>query len=200
MVDVQGIGSAAESLAGSGALAPLLLTAVFLAGLLSWSLLEYLIHGILSHRFETFVTPLHWGHHREPRAVFTSPLAWIPGTLVLEAGLVAALGWTLGSAALLGLLSGFAHYERTHWRIHFREPRGDAEALRRNHHLAHHFGHPEQYHGVTSRFWDRVFGTLPASWPQDYARAAQRPALEGPSNWGIIWRGGLMGRRSTPRD
>ncbi len=176
------------------------LFALFVTGLLSWSLLEYWVHGVLSHRFETFVTPLHWGHHREPRAVFTSPLAWIPVSVAIGVMLAAALGWALGGAALLGLLTGFARYERTHWRIHFREPRNKREGLRRSHHLAHHFGHPDQYHGVTTRFWDRVFGTLPANWPEHYAGAAQHPPLEGPSNWGIIWRGGLMGRPSTPSD
>jgi hypothetical protein len=36
--------------------------AVF-AGFASWGFIEYVIHGLLSHRFKTFVTPLHWGHH-----------------------------------------------------------------------------------------------------------------------------------------
>jgi sterol desaturase/sphingolipid hydroxylase (fatty acid hydroxylase superfamily) len=168
------------------------------AGFLAWSLVEYCVHGVLAHRFETFVTPLHWGHHREPRAVFTSPLAWVPVALLLAGALGATLGPLLGGAAWLGLLAGFARYERTHWRIHFREPRNKSEQLRRNHHLAHHFGRPDQYHGVTTRFWDRVVGTLPTSWPEDYARASQRAPLEGPSNWGVIWRGRLMGRPTRP--
>ena len=182
---------AAPALAG-----PMLLC--FVSGLLAWSLVEYCVHGVLAHRFETFVTPLHWGHHREPRAVFTSPLAWMPVALLLAGALIAALGLALGAAAWLGLLSGFARYERTHWRIHFRHPRNARERRRRDHHLAHHFGHPDQYHGVTTRFWDRVFGTLPASWPDDYARVAERAPLSGPSNWRLIWRGQLMGRPSNP--
>jgi sterol desaturase/sphingolipid hydroxylase (fatty acid hydroxylase superfamily) len=173
-------------------IAALLLAVAFAGGLLGWSLLEYLIHGVLSHRFRTFVTPLHWGHHREPRAVFTSPLAWIPATLLLGLALGTAFGPVMGGAALLGVLAGFARYERIHWRIHFRAPRNDRERRRRDHHLAHHYGHPDQYHGVTTRLWDRVFGTLPTHWRDDYARASQRPALEGTSNWGIIWRGRLL--------
>ena len=175
---------------------PLLLA--FGSGLLGWGLLEYIIHGFLSHRFQTFVTPLHWGHHREPRAVFTSPLAWMPAAGLLGATLGWLLGWELGTAAWLGLLLGFARYERLHWRIHFREPRNKREQRRREHHLAHHFGRPDQYHGVTTRFWDRVFGTLPDNWREDYARVSQRPPLEGPSNWGIVWRGGVMGRPAAP--
>jgi sterol desaturase/sphingolipid hydroxylase (fatty acid hydroxylase superfamily) len=169
----------------------------FLAGLFAWSLLEYAIHGVLSHRFRTPVTPLHWGHHREPRAVFTSPLAWVPLAALIATICVAALGPTLGGASFLGMLLGFARYERTHWRIHFREPRNPRERRLRDHHLAHHFGHPDQYHGVTTRFWDGVFGTLPATWRDDYASVAHLAPLEGSSNWGLIWRGRLMSRPSS---
>ena len=33
-------------------------------GFASWGLLEYAIHGFLSHRLRTPVSPIHWGHHR----------------------------------------------------------------------------------------------------------------------------------------
>ena len=157
------------------------------AGLLCWSLVEYGIHGALSHRLRTPVSPLHWGHHREPRAVFTSPIAWMP---------VAALVWALaatiagpwhGAAFTAGLLAGFGRYEYVHWRIHFREPRTARQRLLREHHYAHHFVRPQAYHGVTTRLWDHVFGSLPPTWRNDYARVAARPPLSGPSNLRATW-------------
>ena len=156
-------------------------------GLASWGFVEYLIHGILSHRFRTFVSPLHWSHHREPRAVFTSPVAWVPvaGLLYLLAALLA--GPFVGGGFLLGLLAGFAHYERSHWRFHFRAPRSERERRLRAHHLAHHFRNPKVYHGVTTRLWDRIFRTLPATWPEDYAAVTDLPPLQGPSNLAASW-------------
>lgn len=161
------------------ALAP---AAAALAGFLAWPLVEYLVHGVLAHRLRTFVGPLHGAHHREPHAVFTSPLAWAPAALLLFGALTAALGPGLAGAAVAGLLLGFVRYEYVHWRIHFRAPRSARERLLRSHHLAHHFRDASSYHGVTTRLWDRAFGTLPDRWRDDYARVADRPPLEGPSN------------------
>jgi len=159
---------------------------LFLLGGLLWPLIEYGIHAFLSHRFRTFVSLLHWAHHEDPRAVFTSPLAWLPAILVVSWGAVWTLGWTSGMALTGGAALGFARYERLHWRIHFRRPRSAREARRRDHHLAHHYVDPSAYHGVTTRFWDRVFGSLPAHSARDYRQVAQRAPLEGSSNWGRL--------------
>src|ERR1700719_2468628 len=43
---------------------------VFIAGLFAWTLLEYVIHGVLGHAHRTFVSGLHEVHHRDPRAGF----------------------------------------------------------------------------------------------------------------------------------
>jgi sterol desaturase/sphingolipid hydroxylase (fatty acid hydroxylase superfamily) len=155
-------------------------------GLLTWPLIEYGVHGVLGHRHRTFVTPLHAVHHREPRAVFTSPAAWIPVTLVIGALATWLLGAFSGGAFSLGALTGFLRYEYIHWRIHFRLPRNAAEKRRRDHHLAHHYVDARNYHGVTTRFWDRVLGTLPERWERDYDRATHHPPLQGKSNLGQV--------------
>ena len=183
---------------------PTLLTLAAVAGLgfFAWGFVEYLIHGVLAHRFKTFVTPLHWGHHREPHAVFTSPLAWVPAALLIFGVLVSGLGVAFAAAAMVGLLAGFARYERWHWRIHFRSPRNARERLLRAHHLAHHYRNPRAYHGVTTRLWDRAFGTLPEQWRADYARVEDRPPLEGASNLRSLFSPAVLlrGRRAAGRD
>ena len=155
-------------------------------GWLGWSLVEYGIHGGLAHLLRTPVSPLHWQHHLHPRRVFTSPLAWLPA-----AGLLLALAWwPLGagraSALVAGLLAGFFHYEYVHWRVHFRMPRSARQMRLRAHHLAHHFRNPRAYIGVTTRFWDRVFGTLPDTWGEDYDAVASVAPIRGASNLGTL--------------
>jgi dihydroceramide fatty acyl 2-hydroxylase len=157
------------------------------AGFLSWGLVEYAIHGVLSHRFHTFVSPIHWGHHRSPAAVFTSPLAWMPVALLFYLAADLAVGRFLATGFMAGVLGGFARYELVHWRHHFREPRNARQRLLRDHHLAHHFVNPRAYHGVTTRLWDRVFGSLPASFADDYRRVEDHPPITGPSNLMAIW-------------
>jgi len=156
-------------------------------GALVWPLVEYAVHGWLAHRLRTFVSPLHFQHHRDPRAVFTSPLAWVPLALGVGAAATAAAGPVAGPAFATGLLAGFLRYEYVHWRIHFRRPRNAREALLRQHHLAHHFVRPDAYHGVTTRWLDRLFGSLPGTAVADYARVADRPPLVGASNLGRLW-------------
>jgi sterol desaturase/sphingolipid hydroxylase (fatty acid hydroxylase superfamily) len=156
-------------------------------GFFGWGLVEYAVHGVLSHRLRTFVSPLHWGHHRTPAAVFTSPLAWIPAAALVHLAAELAVGRPLATGFTTGLLAGFARYEWLHWRLHFREPRNARERTLRDHHLAHHFVNPRAYYGVTTRLWDRVFASLPATAPEDYRRVSSRPPLSGPSNLRAIW-------------
>lgn len=163
------------------------LLAIALVGFVSWSFTEYAIHGLLSHRWKTPVSPIHWGHHKTPRAVFTGPLAWIPAALAVWGLGALTLGAATSAAFVLGQLVGFARYEHIHWRIHFRRPRNERERMLRNHHLAHHYRRPTHYHGVTTRFWDRVFGTIHESWESDYARFDDHPPIEGPSNLRAGW-------------
>lgn len=172
----------------------------FAAGLAAWPGVEYLIHYTLSHRYRTFVTPLHMGHHRDPRGVLTAPHAWIPTSLALWAGLGFAIGFVWATPAILGLLVGFARYERLHWRIHFDTPKTPREELLFAHHLAHHYRDPKHYHGVTTRLYDRVFGTLPADCEADYAAVRGRPPLTPVDTFAVYRPGGLRRMRERGRE
>ena len=164
----------------------LLFAALVAAGLLAWPLLEYVIHGVLSHRLRTPAAAMHWTHHRDARRVFTPLAVWLPVALLLWAAGAQVAGAAPAGAVVLGIVAGFLRYEHVHWRIHFRAPANARQELLRVHHLSHHFRNPNAYHGVTTRFWDRVFGTLPAHHRDDYARVAERAPLEGASNFGRV--------------
>jgi 4-hydroxysphinganine ceramide fatty acyl 2-hydroxylase len=51
-------------------------------------------------------------------------------------------------------------YEITHRRFHIKEPLIRYGLRMRKHHFYHHFTNPKINHGVTTAFWDRVFGTF----------------------------------------
>jgi len=159
--------------------------AMFGAGLLSWTLLEYAVHGWMGHIYNTFVTPIHAVHHRDPRAVFAIG-TWLPSVLV---AVILLIAFGFGPFIFyLGLLAGFAAYEVIHYRIHFSARLTPVETRLRAHHLVHHLRRPKMCLGVTTSFWDRVFGTEPAG-PELaalYASVRSVPRLEGPSNLGIL--------------
>ena len=137
----------------------LLDTVIFASGMFAWTLLEYVIHGVLGHAHRTFVSGLHEVHHRDPRAVFALG-SWVPVMLVIG-GAWWIFGAVPGVIFLGGVAAGFAGYEFVHYRIHFSRPVCALEGRLRARHLAHHFKEPDAIFGVTTRLWDVVFGTEP---------------------------------------
>ncbi len=158
----------------------------FTAGLLSWTLLEYLIHGVLGHLYNTFVTPLHAVHHRDPRAVFAIG-AWIP-SLAVMALLLAVFGLAAEVLFYLGLLCGFFAYEIEHYRLHFAHRLLRFERRLRERHLVHHLRRSTMCLGVVSDLWDRIFGTEPDSQELAALCASVRniAPLGGPSNLALL--------------
>ena len=153
-----------------------------MAGLFAWTLVEYVIHGVLGHAHRTFVTPMHDVHHRDPHAVFALG-AWIPTAIIL-AGAITWFGLAPGVVFYGGIVCGFAVYEYVHYRIHFVSPANAVEERLRARHLAHHLKEPDAIFGVTTRIWDVVFGTEPEpTRMRELAAVGGRVApLAGPSN------------------
>jgi 4-hydroxysphinganine ceramide fatty acyl 2-hydroxylase len=164
------------------------LLAMFILGWFAWTFVEYTIHGFLSHIFNTFATPFHAEHHRDPRAVFTAG-AWAPFTII-SVLVFGVAGLTPATAIWLGMVAGFLSYELCHYRIHFARPLCEFEEKMRTRHLAHHTRAPNQIFGVTNRIWDRVFGSEPddARLAEMRASVAMTRPLTGRSNFRLAFR------------
>ncbi|MDE2370571.1 MAG: sterol desaturase family protein [Burkholderiales bacterium] len=130
------------------------------AGLGAWTLLEYLIHRYVLHGVRPF-SRWHAMHHERPRALIATPT---PVTAALFAVLVFLPAFELGSlwfsgALTLGILAGFVAYSCAHHAVHHVRGRSALLlGLKRWHALHHRPGAVECY-GVTTSFWDHVFGT-----------------------------------------
>ncbi len=143
------------------------------AGLLIWTPAEYLLHRFLFHfaprtpRQERISFLFHGVHHAQPMVktrlvmppALSLPLAGLFFLffrlvfLVLPGGLAAAL--ILSS----GFLTGYLLYDMLHYAMHhFNIKSGYVQKVRRNH-MRHHALTPDKRFGVTTLFWDRVFGT-----------------------------------------
>ena len=140
----------------------------------------------MGHLRHTFVTRIHAIHHRDPRRVFAAGV-W-PVVLVPMA--VAIIYRSVFFTAFYGgLLAGFACYEALHYRLHFSKPSCRWEDFLRIRHLFHHQESSSACLGITTRFWDRLFGTEPDLEATTVKSLAQIPVLEGPSNLGMLGRG-----------
>lgn len=137
------------------------LAATCAAGLIAWTLIEYLFHRFLLHRLSPF-REWHAQHHARPSARIASPtffsatllfvLVYLPGRLLF--------GFWAACALTLGVTAGYLAYAVAHHATHHWRPSSDWLKRNKRWHAAHHHGNgQERCFGVTNSFWDRVFGT-----------------------------------------
>ena len=138
---------------------------IFLAGVAIWTLTEYFLHRFLGHvhKGKNFFKKEHLMHHS--KANYFAP-AYKKATLALGVSVLLCMLLSLLTSfgTAISFIAGFAGmytlYEITHYRFHSKVPIAGPFIVLRKHHFFHHFHNPRVNHGVTTRFWDRVFGTF----------------------------------------
>lgn len=141
---------------------PFIWLAAFLAGCAVWTLTEYIIHRVVLHHV-FYIRDMHDQHHRSPMELIDTPL-WISLSFMIVGvflppwflfGFGIASGFTVGMT--LGYLTyGSMHHAMHHWRIRH----GTYLYRAKRRHALHHASHDEGNYGVSSPFWDYVFGTV----------------------------------------
>ena len=137
-----------------------------LAGAASWTLLEYGLHRFFGHDRRTFPNPFgseHTRHHSEGNyfaPTWKKALVALGALAVVGALAAAVAGLTHGLAFAASFASMYVAYEGFHRRAHTHRAVTAWGRTMRRHHFHHHFVNPRVNHGVTSPFWDWVFGSL----------------------------------------
>lgn len=136
-----------------------------LAGVVTWTLLEYVMHRWLGHDRRLRGNPFgieHVRHHAEGNyfaPAYKKLAAAAVATVVLGAPAIALLGTARGAAYVGGLIGFYGIYEILHRLEHVHAGFGAYGRWARRHHFTHHFVDARCNHGVTSPLWDLVFGT-----------------------------------------
>lgn len=138
------------------------------AGILAWTLMEYLLHRYIFHidryfpKMKRLHYMLHGVHHEHPRdreRLFMPPL---PGTLIalLLLGFWSLFFGTDAFSFMAGMSNGYLIYSYIHYSVHTKPV---FYPLRRlwKHHALHHFKYPSKAFGVSSPLWDIIFRTMP---------------------------------------
>ena len=138
------------------------------AGVLTWTFLEYVIHRWLGHDRRFRGNPAgveHIRHHVEgdyfaptwkKAMIAVILIAILSGPASLIAGRVIGLTYVLGFTGFYGL------YELQHRREHTHAGLGWYGRWARRHHFYHHLVDGRANFGVTSPLWDLAFGTYRA--------------------------------------
>lgn len=135
--------------------------ALAIAGAGYWTLLEYVLHRFAFHRPNRFMGKRHIAHHGDlkKRSLAVAPWQTMAGGGAIHAALFVGLfGWA-GAVIFGGMMVGYAWYEWVHYGTHYFVARTRLGRYQRAYHLAHHHKSPKARFGVTSPFWDVVFGT-----------------------------------------
>jgi sterol desaturase/sphingolipid hydroxylase (fatty acid hydroxylase superfamily) len=136
-------------------------TLSFAAGAATWTFAEYQLHRWVLHHVP-HVRELHEAHHSDQKALIGTP-SWLSLAIVLVLVLLPAIlvaGFSYGAGFTAGIALGYffyimVHHGVHHWRL---RPGGYMYKLKRRHALHHHINDEGNY-GVTTGFWDKVFGT-----------------------------------------
>jgi sterol desaturase/sphingolipid hydroxylase (fatty acid hydroxylase superfamily) len=132
----------------------------FVCGAMLWTLVEYLLHRFVYHEVAV-IKDLHEKHHARPSDFVGSPM-WV-GIVGFSFFLcLFALLWGIEIAVGMtcGLMVGYVSYLLVHDAVH-RWHLGERSLMRshRLRHLRHHRNPVPGNFGVTTGFWDLVFGT-----------------------------------------
>jgi sterol desaturase/sphingolipid hydroxylase (fatty acid hydroxylase superfamily) len=141
---------------------------LYVGGMFFWSFFEYLAHRFAFHwisdniKAQKFVYIMHGNHHHYPRdrqRLFMPPLPSIILAVSLF-GLYYLLMGKYSFAFFPGFMLGYLLYASMHYAIHaWNPPFKWLKPLWRNHHL-HHYKDEHKGFGVSSTFWDHIFGTM----------------------------------------
>ena len=145
----------------------------FIFALLTWTLAEYLLHRYLFHwisenKFvKRFHFIMHGSHHLYPRDTERLLMPPVPGLIMASAlflifyAIFSLLGYGNYTWAFFpGFFLGYLLYSFLHRATHVMKPPKRFKYIWK-HHSLHHYKYPNKAFGVSTPFWDHVFGTMP---------------------------------------
>jgi sterol desaturase/sphingolipid hydroxylase (fatty acid hydroxylase superfamily) len=134
-------------------------------GVLTWTLLEYVIHRWMGHDRRFRKSPFgveHIRHHIEGNyfaPTYKKLLAAALAAPIVATPAILLVGFANGALYTVGMLAFYGMYELLHRRHHTHAGFGAYGRFLRRHHFHHHFVDGRVNHGVTSPLWDFVFRT-----------------------------------------
>lgn len=151
-------------------MSPAMMLFTFILGMFTWTFTEYALHRFVFH-MELYIPDnrfcitlhyiLHGVHHAFPmdedRLVFPIAMA-IPMYKIVFFILCLVYPSHMCNLAMAGLVFMYLGYDMGHYYLHHSDPHKFVE-YRKKYHMYHHYKDPDNGYGITTSFWDKVFGT-----------------------------------------
>jgi sterol desaturase/sphingolipid hydroxylase (fatty acid hydroxylase superfamily) len=145
------------------------------AGLVTWTLAEYLLHRFVFHfepkseRGQRLMYLFHGVHHDTPQdktRLLMPPAGALPIIVLfwLIFSLILPYPWAEPFTGFF--IIGYLIYDYIHYATHHFPMRHPVLKFLKHYHMRHHFTDDDGRYGVSTPFWDWVFGTDPAKQPR----------------------------------
>jgi sterol desaturase/sphingolipid hydroxylase (fatty acid hydroxylase superfamily) len=142
---------------------------LYIGGVASWTLIEYLLHrfvfhtelpGKLGKRIHFIVHGVHHDYPNDTLRLVMVPSLSIPLAFIFYFSFRFILGPSLICPFFAGLVTGYLFYDITHYSLHHYPFKRKFWVQMKVHHMRHHYQEPHRGYGVSSTFWDHVFRSM----------------------------------------
>jgi len=141
---------------------------LFIGGIFAWTLAEYMLHRFVFHynAKSEFGKKIHFMfhgvHHDYPsdsKRLVMPPSVSIPLAILFFFFFRLLIGEYLMLPFFAGFILGYLFYDISHYAIHHFNMHSKFWLAIKNNHMLHHYLDEYKGYGVSSPFWDYIFGT-----------------------------------------
>jgi len=144
-----------------------LVSALFLLGILLWTLLEYLIHRYVFHyepktrvgkQLHYIIHGVHHDYPNDARRLVMPPSISVPLAFLFYGVFLLIFG-RLTPSVFGGLVFGYICYDMLHYATHHFPMKRGLWLWLKQYHLRHHYKDDHVGYGISSPLWDYIFRT-----------------------------------------
>lgn len=141
---------------------------LYLTGLFAWTLVEYVLHRFVFHwtppgkigaRIHFIFHGVHHDYPNDRLRLVMPPSVSIPLAILFFFAFRALMGVPTVFPYFAGFVTGYLCYDMMHYAMHHLQWKSPLWQRLKQHHMLHHYQHPDKGFGVSNPFWDYVFNT-----------------------------------------
>jgi sterol desaturase/sphingolipid hydroxylase (fatty acid hydroxylase superfamily) len=141
---------------------------LFLAGMFFWSFTEYNLHRFVFHwvpdsdlgkKLHFIMHGVHHDYPNDPKRLVMPPIISIPLAIFFYFLFYFIIGKYYAAPFFGGFLLGYIYYDTMHYAVHHFPIKNKFFLEIKKHHMKHHYQNEDFGYGVSSPFWDKIYGT-----------------------------------------
>lgn len=160
---------------------------VFCAGVVLWTLTEYVIHRWAFHihpktdlgkKLHFLVHGIHHDYPRDSTRLVMPLLVSVPLATLFYLAFAAAVA-PFHFALFSGFVIGYVAYDSIHYATHHFPMKNRVGKFLKEYHMKHHYVNEDKGYGVSNPLWDYVFNSVPEQVQKPQSKTVEPKNIEG---------------------